>query len=379
MRKFLLSLLVAICTVLLSSGLALAKTDPEPSVPLANDLTLQAAVDRAMVMSNALKTQNKQVDIAKENLTQAQDAVTYTPIGYINDDIQMAYSSLLQRQLSYQTQKKNLDSLQEDIKAQVVQKYIGVQSAQEALEYARQAVKQTEWNKSMAQVTYNVGTSSLLDITQAQAAYESALNGVSRAEQALDTAYVDLNALTAYRAEDRHQLTTVVEYPPLEVNSLTSEINRVINNSSDVWGALQRITIEQQDLRMVKQPYEVEKLEINVAELTAAQAKEALETSFLQLYHGILAAEIGVKASEDVLPVLTETLRATQVRYNVGMAVQGELIKAETDLAKAENDLASARYALNSNMAVYMNLTGRDILPTLTTAEEAEAEIAEKK
>ena len=379
MRKFLLSLLVAICTVLLSSGLVLAKTDLEPSVPLANDLTLQAAVDRAMVMSNTLKTQNKQVDIAKENLTQAQDAVTYTPIGYINDEIQMAYSSLLQRQLSYQTQKKNLDSLQEDIKAQVVQKYIGVQSAQEALEYAKQAVKQAEWNKRMAQVTYNVGTSSLLDITQAQAAYESALNSVSRAEQALETAYVDLNALTAYRAEDRYQLTTVVEYPPLEVNSLTAEINRTINNSSDVWGALQRIGIEQQDLRMVKQPYEVEKLEINVAELTAAQAKEALETSFLQLYHGILAAEIGVKASEDVLPVLAETLRATQVRYNVGMAVQGELIKAETDLAKAENDLASARYALNSNMAVYMNLTGRDIMPILTSVEDAEAETAEKK
>jgi len=360
-RRLILSVIIAICTVLLSIGLAVAK---EPATP---ELTLQEAVDRAMELSKTLKIQETEKGKASEQLSDAQDEVKYTPIGIVNQQIQTAYSSLLQSELNYQIKRKNYLSLQDDIKEQVIEKYCSVLSATETLEKTKKSLAQADWERRMSLLKLQVGTLAPVNIAEINASYENAQGELVQSEQELNKAYIELNALVGFWPEDRPQLVTNVEYAPLEITSLTAEVNRAINESTDLWSALQSVTIERQDLRMTVQPYEIEKLEIEIAQLTADQVKDELEKQFLSLYHDIVSLESGIKAAEQSVSAAEEAFRVALVQYDVGMGVEGDILAAELNLATAKNTLVGLKYNHSSTMATYRNLTGRDILPPVNS------------
>jgi len=367
-RRAIIISIITVFAVLISTNAVTAK---EPDTP---DLTLQQAVDRALELSKNLKIRATEKDKAWEQRSKAQDAVNYTPTGMVNPQIETAYASLLQSELNYQMKRKNYLSLQDDIKQQVVEKYCAVMAASSALDEARKALSQAEWEKRAAQAKLQAGILSPAAITAINASYEQAQGALTNAEQNLSKAYVEFNALVGFWPEDRPQLVTEIEYNPLNVPSLTSEVNRVINNSTDIWSALQLVTIERQDLRMTLQPYEIEKLEIEIAELNAAQAKDELEKQFLLLYHDIVSSEGGIKAAQEGVASAEEALRVAQVQFDVGMATKGDLLKAESDLAAAKNSLVGLKYRHGAAMAVYNNLTGRDILPSELDEDKAEQE-----
>ena len=138
--KLLISVILTGTMLLSFSPAAFAEEAEETT----QELTLQQAVDRALELSKSLKNAEVEKEIAKEHREDAQDAVNYTPIGFVNPQIQAAYSTLLQTELGYQIQSKKLDTLKDDIKAEVVEKYCTVLSAQDAEAAARQALKNAE-------------------------------------------------------------------------------------------------------------------------------------------------------------------------------------------------------------------------------------------
>ncbi|MTI83609.1 MAG: TolC family protein [Firmicutes bacterium] len=359
MRRIIIGFITFFFVMLWSTGVVVAK---EPATP---ELALQEAVERALGLSKTLKIADTQKDKAWEQRSESQDAVNYTPVGMVNPEIESAYATLLQSELNYQTKRKSYLKLQDDIKEEVVDKYYSVSSASVALDDAQKAFAQAEWEKRTSQLKLNEGTVAPVAMTAKNAAYEGAQGTLIEAQQNLNKAYVELNALVGFWPEDRPQLATDIEYTPIDVVSLNSEVNRAVNKSTDVWSALQKITIERQDLRMTLQPYEIEKMEVEIAELNANQAKDELEKEFLLLYHDIVSLEGGIKAAQENISAAKEALRVAQVQFDVGMAIKGDLLEKEADLIAVESKLAGLKNKHGSAMAAYRNLTGRDVLPSM--------------
>ena len=356
---------------LLLSGLLLLSfgTVGAAQEPVAQELTLQQAVDRALNLSNSLKAAEVAKDKAREQRGNAQDAVSYTPTGMVNDSIQAAYAGLLQAELNYQMKGKDLGALQEDIKAQVVDKYCSVLSAQASNAAAQQALKKADWQYTAAIAQLKVGMLAPASEVAVMAGLEQAKAGLAQSEEALNKAYVELNSLVGFIPETRAKLVTDIHFERLEVSSITAEVSRAIANNVNVWMALQNVTIQRQDLYMTMQPYEIEKLEVEIAELTAAQAKEQLEKALLLLYHDIVTLEGSVQAAEQGVAAAQQALATAQLRFDVGMATQGDILTAKADLENAEKGLASLKYGHAAALSGYRNLTGRDVLPAVASDE----------
>jgi len=349
-------------TMLLSmSSIGLA----QDSAALVPELTLQQAVDRALELSRTIKTAEAQKEKAWEQRANAQKAVKYTPLGMVNPQIEAAYAGLLQAELNYQMKSKDLESLQDDIKAKVVEKYCGVLSAQANYTAAQETLKNAEWQYNAAMAQLWVGMLAPASETAVNAALGQAKASLAQSEEALNKAYVELNSLIGYLPETRARLTTSIPYEKLQVDSITADVNRAISNNSDVWKALQAVIIEKQDLRMTIQPYEIEKLEIEIAELTAAEAKQQLEDALLSLYHDINTLEEAIDAGEQGVAAAEQALNTARLRLEVGMATQGDVIKAEADLETARSALVVLKNNHATALSAYRKLTGRDVLPVL--------------
>ena len=352
--------------ILLSGVLLLSFSTACPAEEtVAQELSLQQAVDKAIELSKTLKVAKTEKEKAKEQRSNAQEAVSYEPTGNINPTLQTAYSTLLQTELNYQIKSRSLEALQDDIKAEVVEKYCAVLSAQVANSTAKQSLKNAEWQYTAAMAQLRVGMLAPTTQVAVEAALEQAKSGLAQSEEALNKAYVELNSLVGFMPDTRAQLVTNIPFEKLQVDSITADVSRAIANNTDVWKALQAVIIERQDLRMEIQPYEVEKLEIEIAEFTADEAKDKLEEALTLLYHDINTLESGIQAAEQGVAAAEQALATAKLRFDVGMATQGDVIKAQTELDTAEKTLAELKYNHATALSAYRNLTGKDVLPVV--------------
>jgi len=165
--------------------------------------------------------------------------------------------------------------------------------------------------------------------------------------------------------EKRPKLTTDIPYEELRVDSIAADVSRAISKNPNVWAALQAVIIEREDLRMTLKPYEVEKLEIEIAELTAAEAQRTLEKQLPLLYYDILTLQESIGASEKAVAAAEQAVTTAKLKLEVGMATQGDVLSAQADLETAKKNLAELKYRHAAALAAYCNLTGRDPLPVV--------------
>jgi hypothetical protein len=219
------------------------------------------------------------------------------------------------------------------------------------------------YNASLAQLS--VGMLAPASKVAVEAGFEAAKAGLSTAQESLNKAYVELNSLVGYWPEDRPQLVTSIPFEGLKVDSIDAEINRAISENTNVWKALQAITIERQDLRMTIQDYDIAQLEIEVAELTAGQAKDELEKQFMLLYHDIMTLEQSILASQQAVASAEQAALTAKLRFEVGMATQGDVITAQFNLETAKSTLAGLLNTHATAVSGFRNFTGRDPLPAV--------------
>ena len=117
---------------------------------------------------------------------------------------------------------------------------------------------------------------------------------------------------------------------------------------------------------MALQPYDIEKIEIEMAELSADEAEDELEKQLILLYHDIVSLEGGIKAAEQGISAAEEALEAAQLKVDIGMGTEGDLLQAEANLKSAKSTLVGLKASHSAAMAAYFNLTSRDVLPAET-------------
>lgn len=326
-------------------------------------LSLEDAVNMALKNSETVKIQEEVTDKAWEQRERAADNVTFIPAGGYSPQAEAAYTGLLQADLNYQIQRKEIQNQKDEIILAVYDKYFQIQQLKEKIISLEKELEEVDWNKKTSWVQLHVGVLAPTSIPGIDAALQQAKAQLQSTKEELDKAYTELNRLTGMKPEDRVELKDSIPYEPLELYSdIDYDVYRAVNNSVNVWQALQNVTIQRKDLSFLSKPYDVEKHDVDIAELNVTQAKEELRKQVRLLYHDIKALEETIKAGEQGIKAFEEALRVKELNYKIGMATKGDVLSAQKELASAKQQVTELKYKHAVAVANYHKLIGREIV-----------------
>jgi outer membrane protein TolC len=310
-------------------------------------LTLEEAISRALAASPNLRAARLEAEQKEVLRREAAEAVTFTPVPgqSYSPQFEAAWYGLLSADLNWQMSKKSYAAAEDALVLEVCQKYWAVQGAQEALEVAELALEAAQAELSRVRAFAAVGMASALELEAAETGAAEARAALAAAERALDAAWEDLNRLVGLSLDARPDLVDRPPYQPLEAVSLEGEVSRVLETSPQVWQAEQARTLAEWSLSMAYatggyEPYEVRRLEQEKAEISALQAREAVDRGVRSLYRTVRSLEEQREQQAREIAAAEKRLRVAEAKFSVGMVTRGEVLAARLELARARAKLA---------------------------------------
>lgn len=361
------SVAVAAAIVFFVMGIAFPVSAGEPAAP---ELTLQQVIDMALAESSLVKSKEYAKEQAWEAREDASEDVYIRPEGGAGPSIESAFTGLMQSSLNYRMKGKELEQAKKEIRIKAYTKYANVLIAKEKVKYAEIALEKEKLAERVTQAHYLVGMAAMPEITGAESKAEASAAALQAAREDLEKAYIELNSLIGLQPGDRPELVDDIEFNSFSVPNIKTEISRAENNNENLWNLEQLINLQKMDLKYFNygpgsgqlQAYDVEKYDVDVAELNAEEVRKQVREGVQTLYKDIKALEEQYNMVSSSIKALEEQLRVTQVRYDVGMATKLEVTEAATALAEVKQSLAEMRYDHAIMVANFKNMTGKDLV-----------------
>ncbi len=351
LNKFKRSCWVQVVSVILA--LSLLSTAAPPAMASdspAQGLSLNDAIKLALQNSETVKKASKEMDRTEELRDYSNSLLDYVPVGHIGvSSVELAYTSALTSQLTWQMSLKSYTTAEDKVALDTCKKYWEILRTGEKIKAAEvaqdSALRQLQAVRAAEQV--GISLSATLSPQQAVKAAEAQYIGAqataaaSRNDQ--DKAYSDFNSLIGSMAKERTILSDAVIYQPLEVTDLDHEVSRVLETSPDIYQAEEMVNMKKmlKDVSLYStgsyRSSEASKIEIEQAELDAANAKELVGLLSRNLYYQTRNVEEAYNGALEAIKVAEENLRVKKLQFDVGMSTIAE-VKAE------EKKLADARY-----------------------------------
>ena len=314
------------------------------------ELSIDAAVDLALGYSKDLQKNRLTIESDEEMLKLAQDNLLYTPIGPTEAASRAAYSAYLSADMNLVMNKKSKSTIEDQTAYSVFSRYVGVLTALDSYYYAEANLKNEQKKLSIARVSYSVGIISKYELEQAEIRFITTQQSKETALVDLNTAYISFNTLLGLNMNERPLLTDKPAYSVLVTDDVEKQIIRVIDNNPQIWRAEKLIEIAeiQRDLLPFNSGTDTfynRALEVNKAQVSSAQAKEAVKQAVRTTYNNIIKMEEQYASAQEEIKAAENTLKLTKVRYEVGFATESEVIAAEVALINAQNRLSSLVYS----------------------------------
>lgn len=358
MRK-LTVLTAAILLLLLTTIPAWAK---DPATP---QMTLQQAYDTALTHSDDLKNDQSSYKKAGEVRDNAFLGIEYsvapsTANGTQDSKAVAADNAYASADLGYRTAIRDIEETKKQLKVDVYSAYTGILMAEESLRNSNQQLEQALSALKVARVQKEVGMLSGPALTKAQADYDKALKTRDADAESVSKAYVTFNKLVGLWPEDRPVLTDKIEYSPVQVDNIDTEVSRALESSQSIWKLQQDIGTQKRDLKNVSKPYDEEKYDVDMANNSVDAAKKALDESIRQAYSDIMSLEAKYDAAQSSLKTAEDNLRVTKVQYDIGMSTKNDLTTAEATLSTAKNGIFSIACQHENSKVAFYKSTGRE-------------------
>jgi outer membrane protein TolC len=342
----------------------------EPAKP---QLTVQQVIDMALKNSKSLRSIEYNKEKSWEIREDAAEDVHFKPDrggGTPNSFMESTFTNLMQASLNYRIQGKKLEQEKKKVSLDAYTKYVNVLIAHERLESAEVTKGKAILAERLARAGYNVGTVDQPGLIAAESAADAAMAAWQEANEQLDKAYYELNSLIGLWPEDRPELVDDVVLDPFVIDNIQAEINRAENSNEDLWNLQQLIDLQKMDLKYFNYgpgsgmlyEYDVEKYDVDIAKMNEADARQQIAEGVTTLYKNIKALEEQCNQLASTVNSLEESLRVARVKYEVGMATQMDVKKAESDLAETKSNLAEMKYNHAILVATFKNMTGKNIV-----------------
>lgn len=143
-------------------------------------------------------------------------------------------------------------------------------------------------------------------------------------------------------------LTDDVEYIPLEITDLETEITRRLDSSPALWKAEQEVNLAELSLQLHTYTniynYNSTRLNINKAELSAEQAKEQARQNMRTMYDQICSLQEQYNQQHQAILLAEDDLESARLKYEMRLIPKGELLSIEADLYSKRQGLKSLIY-----------------------------------
>lgn len=336
MKRIISLLLVVLFTLGVWTGTGLASDVRDKPVTL----TLNEAISMALSHSKAIKKAGLNVDRAEEDRQDAKKIVSFIPtgVGPYLPEVEAAYTNLLTKELQWQMSKRSLTAAEDTVVLDTCRKYWAVQAAQRAVDAQKAALEQARGDLHAAEASYAVGMLSEEGLLGGRAAFEHAKGALEAAQYDLELAYIAFNDEVGLGREERPVLAEEVVYVPLDVADLQNAVQRTVEQNPHIWQREQLIVIADK-VRYLQDNWNIADIDMQLAELDAADLKDAMQILGRTIYYSARKAEESYPAAREVLEVAKESLRVAELKHEVGLITRTEVAKAEAQVAEAEKNL----------------------------------------
>ncbi len=335
MRKAIIVLVSMLLVVFLAVPAALAEEPPE------RELTMDEAIARALDRSEDVRKAQTEIDRAKIMRDYYGDQLDYVPdMPPGSAAVEVPWATFLQSDLTWQMSKRSLGLEEDRVALEACRRYLDVLEEQEKMRTSEASLNSALRQLQNARVSYHAGVLSRPQLVQVEELYNMAESGVKSAQHALDDAYESLNQLLGLRVAERPELTSELEFAPLEIPSLNYEVTRALDRAPSVWLAKEQVTLQRflEDMMFYTgeyRPYQARKIEVRQAEIDARSARNALELATRELYYTLRALEEAYQMAQSGITVAEEDVRVARIRNQVGLNTRAEVVKAEAELIEA--------------------------------------------
>jgi len=348
MKKIMAVLLVMLLFTAIIAPAALAQDTATQTGE--RQLTLQEAYDLAAKNSRSLKQAQLAVDRALEVKDFRLNQVTYTPSGPTPTEAAATFTAAAMADTAYQMAVKSKGAAEDTLYLSVVQNYTNLLTAQENLEYSKKSLENAQLQNKINNLSLALGMTSPIQYGIGNSAYETAQLSLETAQTALEKAYTDFNNLLGINAAERPVLLDRPSFEPLNISNIETHISRVLNQDPNIWMKEQSVNLAAMELDLynymnpLRDPYAAEKIDVETAELSAADTRSQMEYMLRTLYNSVKQLEEGYKMQEQALNIAEQSLALKKLMYEVGMASKVELSAAELEASKARQDLNKTAY-----------------------------------
>lgn len=318
-------------------------------------LTLEQAIAMAKEHSYTYKQKLLEVDRTYEIRKARAEGVEYTPIsGVFNPTGANIFNALLAADLEWQVAKRKLQLEEDKIEYNVTAAYYDALSKQVRVKAAEAALKAAEKDLQESRARVNVGLESKFNLTLKESVYKSALANLEAEKKSFTDSLVKLNQLIGINENERPVLVSEVQYVPEEILSLEAEINRVMDQSPEIFAARGQYEIQKTMLNILTPsssadvynpsyiPREAKNISVQQLEYNIAAIKEAYRIKMNSKYYQLKKLEEQIPALEYNVKANEESLRIAQVQYRVGMITKAQLNEYERKVEDAKRQYYEA-------------------------------------
>lgn len=339
MRKVLLPVLAILLMAGFFPGICRADTAAPPeAVVQTNVLTVDEAVALALNNRKDIESAALNWDAADIASQIAWETASGTGPSDLMDLIYEADYSL-------EAARTNYESRREAVKYSVYQKYYEVVKALDDSEAQRLAVEQAQENLSIAELRFQLGMDTRLNVYQAQQQTVAAQSGYALAQQTLDSSYIALMEYIGQNRSERPELVRELTYEPLEIADPEGEINDIVNNSPSVWLAKKSLTLQELTREnSAALSGDLADIQHEQAELTIITTKDAMRQATRNIYYNVLSMQESYATAAEGAKTADEALRVAKLLHEVGMGTKSQVTAAEITAHNALQALDSLSY-----------------------------------
>ncbi|MBE3580934.1 MAG: TolC family protein [Thermoanaerobacteraceae bacterium] len=338
-----------VAVVLLTLGLAGAAyaSQEGPGV-----VTLEDAVSMALATSDDLQMAKDNLELKKKAMDETWDQYNaflrathipgtdmYAAVAAGQDPTGAVYKSLY----DYRAAQKDYEVEVASVVAVVYQKYSAVVTARGQADAAALNVAAKERELAEAEAKFKYGMESRINLMNKRNSLAAARSELAQAQDKLDKAYADLAELLGLPKGSRPELVSTVDFVPLEVQDVDREIEAVIEASPQVWKAEETVKL-QKNIYGMYNSYDVDKINLRMAERAVDMSREQLYLALLQAYNNVKALEENYGVLEESLAAAVEALEVAQLRCELGMITQAEVLSMESTVASLEAQMENLKW-----------------------------------
>lgn len=248
---------------------------------------------------------------------------------------------------------KTYEVTKEQVKLLVKKKYFTVLQDWDIVKVDEAALERANKQLENAKASFGVGTVAKTDVLAAEAGVAQAKAALTSAKNDYEVAVIDLKRTIGLDLDVNINLTSTVNYEPMEEINLDDVIRESMKIRLDI--LKNSATLDNANLKYkalsdyIPGTYDTDlaKIDINTAQLALDDTKKKVVADLTQAYLGIKYAQDTVNYLQAGVDQTRENVRLTNLRYQVGMATSYEVLDASVKLADMEAKYIKALYAYN--------------------------------